>query len=131
MIKTNDSGSVSGLAVWIGHGMSPSCERLSRGWWNGYDRVSMDDIAARAHAGKGAIYRRWPSKAALVVDAIVWRREQMGAVTVPDTGSLRSDVEALIAAVPDFDDAGRSMMGIFLGVATAAGRDPALGRRTR
>jgi AcrR family transcriptional regulator len=35
----------------------------------GYDRLSMDEIAARAHAGKGALYRRWPSKARLVVDA--------------------------------------------------------------
>src|ERR1700685_2090770 len=40
----------------------------------GYDRLSMDEIAARAHAGKGALYRRWPSKAAVVVAAMIaWR----------------------------------------------------------
>lgn len=35
----------------------------------GYDLLTMDAIAARARAGKGALYRRWPSKAALVADA--------------------------------------------------------------
>src|SRR5450755_1432516 len=49
----------------------------------GYDRLSMDDIAARAHVGKAAIYRRWPSKAAVVVGAVAWWREQMGTVAVP------------------------------------------------
>ena len=41
----------------------------------GYDRLSMDDIASRAGVGKAAIYRRWPSKAVVVADAIAhWRR---------------------------------------------------------
>lgn len=93
---------------------------------HGYDRLSMDDIAARAHVGKAAIYRRWPSKAAVVVGAIVWWREQMGSSAVPDTGSLRGDVKAMIAMVPDFDDADRGTIGVFLGVATAASHDPAL-----
>ncbi len=93
---------------------------------SGYDRLSMDDIAARARAGKGAIYRRWPSKAALVVDAIVWWRARTFAIVVPDTGSLQGDVEALIAEIPDFDDAARTMINVVLGVATAASRDPAL-----
>ena len=43
----------------------------------GYDRLTMDEIAARARAGKGALYRRWSSKAALVVDAVIaWRSEK-------------------------------------------------------
>ena len=92
----------------------------------GYDRLSMDDIAARAHVGKAAIYRRWPSKTAVVVGSIVWWREQMGTVDLPDTGSLRGDVEALVAAVPAFDDGDRSMIGVVLGVATAAMHDRAL-----
>ena len=53
----------------------------------GYDRLSMDAIAARAHAGKGALYRRWPSKAALVVDAINAWREARGPLSIPDTES--------------------------------------------
>ena len=44
----------------------------------GYDLLTMDEIAARAHAGKGALYRRWPSKAALVADAVLAWREKLG-----------------------------------------------------
>jgi AcrR family transcriptional regulator len=92
----------------------------------GYDRLSMDEIAARAHAGKGALYRRWPSKAALVVDAIVAWRDQTAPLAILDTGSLLGDIEAIIAAIPDFDEASRQQMAVFVGVASAAARDPEL-----
>lgn len=92
----------------------------------GYDRLSMDDIARRAHAGKGTLYRRWPSKAALVVDAIVAWRDQMAPIRVPDTGSLSGDMDALIAAVPDFDHAATRQLAVFVGVVGAAARDPEL-----
>jgi AcrR family transcriptional regulator len=92
----------------------------------GYDRLSIDEIAARAHAGKGAIYRRWPSKAALIVDAIVAWRDQVAPLAMPDTGSLAGDFEAVIAAVPDFDEAARRQIGVILGLASAAARDPEL-----
>ncbi len=92
----------------------------------GYDRLSMDDIAARAGVGKAAIYRRWPSKPVVIADAIAhWRRRQ-GSVEPPDTGSLRGDIEALVAAVPEFDDAGLSTIKVIVGVATAAMHDPVL-----
>jgi AcrR family transcriptional regulator len=97
----------------------------------GYDRLSMDDIAARARVGKAAIYRRWPSKAAVVVAAMARWREQMGAIAVPDTGSLRGDAEAIIAMVPDFDDADRNAISVMLGLATAASRDPELATALR
>jgi AcrR family transcriptional regulator len=92
----------------------------------GYDRLTMDEIAARAHAGKGALYRRWPSKATLVVDALVAWREQFVPVSIPDTGSLRGDMEAMIAAAPAFDETVQRQMGVFAGLATAAARDPEL-----
>lgn len=92
----------------------------------GYDRLTMDDIAARAGVGKAAIYRRWPSKAVVVADAIAhWRRRQ-GSVDPPDTGSLRGDIEALVAAVPEFDDAGLNTIQVIVGVATAAMHNPVL-----
>jgi AcrR family transcriptional regulator len=62
----------------------------------GYDRVTVDAIAARAGVSKPTLYRRWPhGKPQLVADAIRERRAQAGAV--PDTGSLRGDLLALVA----------------------------------
>ena len=56
----------------------------------GYDRMSMDAVAARAKASKATIYRRWPGKQELVLDAV---RARGPGLTVPeDTGSLRSDL---------------------------------------
>jgi AcrR family transcriptional regulator len=98
----------------------------------GYDRLTMDDIAARAHVGKAAIYRRWPSKAAVVIAAMVWWREQAGPMAVPDTGSLRGDVEAIIAMVPDFGGSSGTTISVLLGgIATAASRDPELAAALR
>ncbi len=93
---------------------------------NGYDQLSMDDIASRARVGKAAIYRRWPSKAEVVADAIAHWRRGVGPVDPPNTGSLRGDIDALVAAVPDFDDADQATIRIIVGVATAAMHNPVL-----
>jgi AcrR family transcriptional regulator len=92
----------------------------------GYDLLTMDEIAARAHAGKGALYRRWPSKAALVADAVLAWRDQLGPVTVPDTGSLRTDIEALLEALPGFGRAEQRQVAVLFGLVPAARRDPEL-----
>jgi AcrR family transcriptional regulator len=92
----------------------------------GYDRMSMDDIASRARVGKAAIYRRWPSKAAVVADAIAHWRRGLGPVDPPNTGSLRGDIDALVAAVPDFDEAALSTIKVIVGAATAAMHHPVL-----
>jgi AcrR family transcriptional regulator len=89
----------------------------------GYDRLSMDDIASRAHVGKAALYRRWRSKAAVAAAAVAWWREQLGVVAAPDTGTLRGDVEALLAAVPDMEGRDQTAVGVVMDVATAASRD--------
>ena len=62
----------------------------------GYDRLTMDAVAARARAAKTTIYRRWPGKAELVVDAL---NSLKGAPEVPDTGSLRQDLRALAGSI--------------------------------
>lgn len=92
----------------------------------GYDRMSMEDIASRARVGKAAIYRRWPSKAAVAADAIAHWRRGLGPVEPPNTGSLRGDIEALVAVVPDFNDADLSTIRVIVGVATAATHNPIL-----
>jgi AcrR family transcriptional regulator len=56
----------------------------------GYDRLSMDALAERAHAGKATIYRRWTGKAQVVAEAI--RRRKSAHEVDPDTGSLRGDL---------------------------------------
>jgi AcrR family transcriptional regulator len=58
----------------------------------GYDRMSMDAVAARAHASKATIYRRWPGKKELVLDAV--RSRGPGMVVPDDTGSLHGDLVA-------------------------------------
>jgi AcrR family transcriptional regulator len=92
----------------------------------GYDQMSMDDVATRARVGKAAIYRRWPSKAAVVADAIAHWRRGLGSVQPPNTGSLRGDIDALAAAVPDLNEAEVGMMKVVIGVAAAAMHDPVL-----
>ena len=69
----------------------------------GYDRMTVDALAARAGVSKPTIYRRWPGgKAEIIVDAIRSKHEDGGAV--PDTGSLRGDLIAYIGrATQGFD----------------------------
>lgn len=65
----------------------------------GYDGVTTDGIVAAARASKSTIYRRWPSKAALVVDAV---RENISILAEPaDTGELRSDLIALLSTIAE------------------------------
>ena len=62
----------------------------------GYDRMTVDAIAARSGVSKPTLYRRWPGgKPELVADAIRERHAEAG--PVPDTGSLRGDLLALVA----------------------------------
>ena len=60
----------------------------------GYDRMTMDGIAAQAKAGKATLYRRWTTKSSLVVDALLRSKEALQ-VPQPDTGSLRGDLIAM------------------------------------
>jgi AcrR family transcriptional regulator len=61
----------------------------------GYDRMSMDAVAERAHAGKATIYRRWPNKAAMVMTALSYCSPgPSDAGTSSDTGTLRGDLLA-------------------------------------
>ncbi|QGG93435.1 MULTISPECIES: TetR-like C-terminal domain-containing protein [unclassified Agrobacterium] len=61
---------------------------------NGYAALSLERVAARAGAGKAAIYRRWPSKRALAADAV----EKFGVVLtdIADYGTLAKDLEAYL-----------------------------------
>jgi AcrR family transcriptional regulator len=93
---------------------------------HGFDKMSIEDVAARAGVGKAAIYRRWSSKAEVVAEAIAHWRRTLGPVQPPNTGSLRGDIDALLAAVPELDDADANTINVIMGVATAAIRSPVL-----
>lgn len=60
----------------------------------GYRGFSMEAVAAAAGVGKTTVYRRWPSKDALLGDAIASLNTRFAYV---DTGSIRSDFRALLA----------------------------------
>ena len=63
----------------------------------GFDSMTMDMVAARAKSGKATVYRRWTSKAELVRDALIWMsRNSVELENLPDTGTLRSDLLALL-----------------------------------
>src|SRR5690349_19886122 len=62
----------------------------------GLAAMSIEEVAARAGVGKTTIYRRWPSKGLLALDAFVisFRAEQ----PQPDTGTLRGDMLSALHA---------------------------------
>ncbi len=57
---------------------------------HGYDRLTVDAVAATARASKATVYRRWPSKAELVLAAFIEGVRQVA--VPPDTGTLRGDL---------------------------------------
>jgi len=58
----------------------------------GYERLTVEDVAATAGVGKATIYRRWPSKAPLVIAAYA----QLPGLVPPDTGNLPDDLTTLL-----------------------------------
>jgi AcrR family transcriptional regulator len=64
---------------------------------HGYDRLSLEDVATEARASKATLYRRWPSKAELVLAAFIEGTRLECAV--PQTGSLREDLLVIGALV--------------------------------
>lgn len=64
---------------------------------HGYDRLTVEAVATEARASKATMYRRWPSKAALVLAAFVHGIKESS--VAPHTGSLRGDLLAIGASV--------------------------------
>lgn len=57
---------------------------------HGYERLTLEAVATTAHASKATLYRRWPTKAELVLAAFVEGTRQVA--VDPDTGTLRGDL---------------------------------------
>jgi AcrR family transcriptional regulator len=58
----------------------------------GYSGLTVEGIAQRAGVGKATIYRRWPSKLPLVIEAF----GQLPSLEEVDTGDLASDIEQML-----------------------------------
>ena len=91
----------------------------------GFARLTMESVAARARTGVAVLYRRWPGKDALTMAAIAHYGETHP-LGIPDTGSLRGDMLALLGGV---NDARYSFTVVvtaaFSGLLTSTGLTPA------
>ncbi|MER7207106.1 TetR/AcrR family transcriptional regulator [Streptosporangium sp. NPDC000239] len=94
----------------------------------GYDRLTIEAVAERAHASKATIYRRWPGKAELVGTA-VRRYAGTPVAAPPETTNLRDDLVAVLlelrAGLTGQDSA------LILGLLVAMRRDPDLAHAVR
>ncbi len=92
-----------------------------------YPQLSIEGVAARARVGKQTIYRWWPSKAAIVLDAFLTlsEGEDGGAPVLPDTGDLVADLRHVLhATVAELEDP--RLAAPMRALATEAAHDPAL-----
>lgn len=80
----------------------------------GYGAFTIDAVAARAATSKPVIYRRWPNREALVMAAIRHYFAQ-GSRPVPDTGTLRGDVIALLTEANESRFAIAAVVSVQLG----------------
>ena len=85
----------------------------------GYDRLTMDAVAQRAKASKATLYRRWNTKATLVVDALASQKETPA---IPDTGDLRTDLMTAFCGMGGLSD--HDTTSTFGAVMTALTTDP-------
>ncbi|MCS0605265.1 TetR/AcrR family transcriptional regulator [Streptomyces sp. LP11] len=73
----------------------------------GYPRTTVEGIAARAGVGKQTIYRWWPAKADVLLEAFLDLGEQAARAAgqetpaLPDTGDLAADLKAVLRATVD------------------------------
>jgi AcrR family transcriptional regulator len=92
----------------------------------GFNGLTMESVAARAGVGKATVYRRWPSKVPLVVEAL--RAAGAERVAVPASGSLEADLRQLLADLMAALSGPASVLPLLV---TEAWREPALGEAFR
>ena len=90
----------------------------------GYARLSIEGIAARAGVGKATIYRWWPSKGAVLLEAL--DREAAAVTAFPDTGDLVADMRTTFNDVIRFH-ASPDTGPAFAALIAEAQQDAALG----
>lgn len=93
----------------------------------GYQALTIDGVAARAKVSKQTIYRWWPSKAAIVLEAMTTLTQEQ--LPLPDTGSLREDLLILLNA--SLNELNQRSGAIVRGLMAEAQLDPDFGRTFR
>ncbi|MEU9484594.1 TetR/AcrR family transcriptional regulator [Streptomyces decoyicus] len=92
----------------------------------GYEKLTIEGIASRAGVGKQTIYRWWPSKAAVLLDAFTVDVEDYEA-SIPDTGDLAADLKFVLRATADeFNDP--AFQAPYRALAVAGANDAELSR---
>ncbi|MFJ9472138.1 TetR/AcrR family transcriptional regulator [Streptomyces caniferus] len=92
----------------------------------GYDKLTIEGIASRAGVGKQTIYRWWPSKAAVLLDAFTDGVDDYAA-GLPDTGDLAADLKFVLRATADeFNDP--AFQAPYRALAVAGANDEGLSR---
>lgn len=78
----------------------------------GYAELTMERVAERARTGKASLYRRWPSRMELTLDAV--HHAMPDPMSPTDTGSLRGDVLAFLRQSARLLDgpAGQALRGL-------------------
>jgi AcrR family transcriptional regulator len=96
----------------------------------GYDGMTIDMVAARAKAGKATLYRRWESKAELVIDAVAcMKKTDLDVENLPDTGTLRGDLIGMIKTLTIQE--GERKLRVMSGLASLISRSPELAETAR
>src|ERR1700722_14870018 len=91
----------------------------------GFAKLTMESVAARAKTGVAVLYRRWPRKDDLVLAAIA-SHGTLNPVEIPDTGSLRGDMLALLGDVNDKRSSFTAVVtATFAGLLASTGMTPA------
>ena len=92
----------------------------------GIDKLTMEGVAARSGVAKTTVYRHWPTRSALIVDAV---RGCWAHLVSPDTGDLRADLRTAFATMQETElgPVSRLMPSLL----AASLRDPELERLTR
>ncbi|MFI5429336.1 helix-turn-helix domain-containing protein [Aeromicrobium sp. UC242_57] len=91
----------------------------------GYDRLSMEGVATAAGVGKATVYRRWSSKAELVIDAMSSLKPGMGTI---DTGTLEGDIDLMVAAA--CSPRTQQLQQVMVSICSALPREPRCSRRS-
>ncbi|MFD3424079.1 TetR/AcrR family transcriptional regulator [Streptomyces decoyicus] len=93
----------------------------------GYEKLTIEGIASRAGVGKQTIYRWWPSKAAVLLDAFLVDVDEDYAAGLPDTGDLAADLKFVLRATADeFNDP--AFQAPYRALAVAGANDAELSR---